>query len=543
MVVRAAPTRENDCRSHQPADALLPGSCRARTTLVPSLGNVTKMRAANFGFPAVLLVGAAVVMAGGFRAPGSEFDEGRLVALPVRILHGAVPYRDFESFYGPANTYVVAAVFKLFGPSLEGERAIGLVVRLLAMLAIFWLGRRFGLVSGLVAGSIAALLLCGEIGAGADPEALALALIALALTVLSAETRARPSSLAFAGGLLGGIAALFRLEILPAVLLGALVLLLPRTRSLVSYACGLLFGLLPYVAVAVVVGYGRLRLNYHDLVATGRDRRLPIPGPHSEAGRILLVSLCATALVLGVGVWRTARTGDPHSRLLLGLGLFAAAQAPFAFWRADAPHILIAGLVPLAFLPCALAKALDRGGSWQGLVVAGSAGLLLALFLLSTTSVRANIATEMRALAGRRVGYDVSYDGRSFIIASRPASIDLQRVVSFLGAEAHPGQRLFVGPSDLRRTNYNDVFLYYLLPWLKPASFYVEVDPFLSNPGSSLPADLERSDYLVLSSRWNGHLEDNASRRLGSPVPNQIVRSLFCVQRRFGTYVVDRRCR
>ena len=35
--------------------------------------------------------------------------------LPVRVLQGAVPYRDFELFYGPANTYVVAGAFELFG--------------------------------------------------------------------------------------------------------------------------------------------------------------------------------------------------------------------------------------------------------------------------------------------------------------------------------------------------------------------------------------------------------------------------------------------
>src|SRR5204862_2671000 len=86
--------------------------------------------------PATLLLVAGVITLGAFPQPGSEFDEGILVSFPVRVLQGAVPYRDFELFYGPANTYVVAGAFELFGASLAAERAIGLVFALVAILAV-----------------------------------------------------------------------------------------------------------------------------------------------------------------------------------------------------------------------------------------------------------------------------------------------------------------------------------------------------------------------------------------------------------------------
>ena len=40
---------------------------------------------------------------------------------------------------------------------------------------------------------------------------------------------------------------------------------------------------------------------------------------------------------------------------------------------------------------------------------------------------------------------------------------------------------------DLRRTNQNDVFVYYLFPRLKPASFYVELDPPVSRTDRRFP--------------------------------------------------------
>jgi hypothetical protein len=42
---------------------------------------------------------------------------------------------------------------------------------------------------------------------------------------------------------------------------------------------------------------------------------------------------------------------------------------------------------------------------------------------------------------------------------------------------AAPGDRLFVGPADLRRTNYNDTFLYHLLPQLRAATYFLEMNP------------------------------------------------------------------
>ena len=63
----------------------------------------------------LIAVASAALLAPAFLAAGSEFDEGIIVSFPSMIIRGEVPYRDFESFYGPGGAYSVAGAFELFG--------------------------------------------------------------------------------------------------------------------------------------------------------------------------------------------------------------------------------------------------------------------------------------------------------------------------------------------------------------------------------------------------------------------------------------------
>ena len=106
---------------------------------------------------------------------------------------------------------------------------------------------------------------------------------------------------------------------------------------------------------------------------------------------------------------------------------------------------------------------------------------------------------------------------------------------------ASAGQRLFVGPADLRRTNYNDTFLYHLLPQLTPATYFLEMNPLSANrPGSRLSADLLSADWLILDHRLDDWSEPNESSRFGSDAPNQIVQSTFELRVRRGPYDIYR---
>lgn len=58
---------------------------------------------------ALLLVG----LAGSWRAPGATMDEGIVLEYPALILHGEVPFRDFQSSYGPGTYLPLAAAYQV----------------------------------------------------------------------------------------------------------------------------------------------------------------------------------------------------------------------------------------------------------------------------------------------------------------------------------------------------------------------------------------------------------------------------------------------
>jgi hypothetical protein len=140
----------------------------------------------------------------------------------------------------------------------------------------------------------------------------------------------------------------------------------------------------------------------------------------------------------------------------------------------------------------------------------------------------------------------VSRDGRTFYFGSARAAAALQQATDDLDTMSEPGQRLFVGPRDLRRTWYSDVVAYWMFPELEPATYYMEMDPGLANAaGSSLPHDVASADWVLLTGFWDGWNEPNTSMDYGSDAPNQAIRDHFCEA---GSYedalvVLYRRCR
>lgn len=116
------------------------------------------------------------------------------------------------------------------------------------------------------------------------------------------------------------------------------------------------------------------------------------------------------------------------------------------------------------------------------------------------------------------------------------------RMLAKLETVSSPGQRLFVGPGDLRRTNYVDTYLYYMMPELTPATYFLEMNPLSANrPRSRLAADVASADWLVLNRVYDHWYEPNRSVEYGSDAPNAVVRKDFEVCGEFGSYLLYRR--
>ncbi|HEY2039515.1 MAG TPA: glycosyltransferase family 39 protein [Edaphobacter sp.] len=77
-----------------------------------------------------------------FKRSCGPYDEFLTLYGSDRVLHGGVPYRDFWTMYGPAQFYVVALFFKLFGVSALTGRIYDALIRASIACASFFLARQ-----------------------------------------------------------------------------------------------------------------------------------------------------------------------------------------------------------------------------------------------------------------------------------------------------------------------------------------------------------------------------------------------------------------
>lgn len=106
-----------------------------------------------------------------------------------------------------------------------------------------------------------------------------------------------------------------------------------------------------------------------------------------------------------------------------------------------------------------------------------------------------------------------------------------------------PGDKVFVGPSDLRLAIANDTFLYYLRPKLIPASRYLEMNPGCANrPGSGLAEQIAKADWIILDTGFDYAMEPSTARIPGPSAPNDVVQNHFCKLSQHDPWVLLRCC-
>lgn len=470
---------------------------------------------------------------------GFEMDEGAVNAYAVRVLEGEVPHRDFLTFYGPANPWFVAGAFAAFGESVGVERALGLLYRLLIVVSLFVLGWRIGgVIGGLAAGIIATTIFLEEIiWAYATYGALGFGLLGLALLALGVGRSPTRSSTALlvAGGVASAAAILVRFDFGLAVVASLIPLLaFAQRRARIQFATAFLATLGVYVAHFIVVGPDRVRRVVDDLLASGSGRYLQRQSIWEYPGNLLAIANLSAAALLLAGaflVWR--RRSDHVPRIVLGAGLFAIGVLPLTISRMDPLHIRPYAIVPLSLVPALalflVAQYVPKRWARIGAAVAVSGFVLWGVDHYGRYSV-----DHFRSIRDVRSGYRGFYDDDS--AAART-------MVEKLSRESSPGESLFVGPLDLRRTNYGPTYMYFLLRQLEPASYYMEMNPGTANrEGSGLAEELRRADWLILTSEWDSPSEENDSQEYGSREPNRVVREEFCLRLAEGQYRLYERC-
>ncbi|HCW01402.1 MAG: hypothetical protein QF777_11310 [Acidimicrobiales bacterium] len=517
----------------------------------------------------VPLVAVLVPLARMLGTGATTMEEGTVLVVASGILDGRLPHADVSYLYAPGSVWTVAGAFSVFGTSVVVERLVGLGYRLLLLWGIHRLARRWGL-STAACTTLATWAVLAPFGLIAYPWVAGLGLLAAGTAlVLDGEDRRT----AAVGASLCGLAAFHQVVLAPAVLLVVVPAFLSATdERRARLGTGLVAGLFPFLLHMVLVGPRVMfeGMVLDPVVRLRAGRRLPLPPDPNDSGDFfarlddlvrgpsrfpgldrpaqitaLFWLLLASTVVLLVMAWRWR--GSARSRLTT-MAVVGAALVPMVLQRPSPNHLKFVGAWTVAVGVVAIAEPLGAllgrlPGRFSGMRLGRSArhlappialaAILGGLALLAPHHIgRFTIdAFTDRPLDGSTA--TVVHDGRTLPVGrgsgAEAVADEIDRLVGLVDALTRPGDRLFVGPADLTRTNYSDTSLYFLLPDLVPASRHIEMNPGLANrQGSGLAADLAAADVLVLTDRFDGWSEPNASVFPGDPAPAAVVADRFC---------------
>lgn len=502
---------------------------------------------------AAVLVLAALATVPTWNDPGDPLDEGLLLLEPELLHEGVLPYEDYESFYGPANTHVLASVYLITGPDVDAERAVGLVYRLAVVAAVFALAASTGPLTALAAGVIAGAFSVG-------PAALAwLAGVALglwALFGLQRSSRGAGTPIPWWAGVAAGLAVSYRPQFGLAVALAAVPLLAGRPLSVSRRFAGwVVVGLVPLLVHVVLSGPVQVfeSLIVDALFRSGPQSSLPLPALSSPDGKLFVMLVGANVVMLAAAALAWVREpGGQEARRLVSLALFSLGLLPQALGRAETLHILNVACVSVALVPTVLASPLllrRLGEGPRRVAAVGATGL--AVLVLAQPWLNGVEANYRRALGGATDPVTASYDrrenwvvrgSREFPFFSSEQAAQVRNLIAAVERNSEPGDRVVFAPEDLYRTFYNQTALYHLFPELEPGTYHLTMAPGTANrEGSRLPENIANADVVVLGTGIYWRLVAPESV-LGSGDATAELKSRFCLRETSYPYQVFTPC-
>lgn len=488
------------------------------------------------------------------------YDEGLILTGAVRVLHGQIPYRDFYANYGPAQFYILAALFRVFGESVLVERLFDLLLKATLVASVYrLLQERCGRAVTLWACVGLLLWLFALYGLSGTP------IIAVALLSLLATARLLPvweGDLLWRGmmlcGAYAGLCALFRPDMGLALMTFhacfvaiAIVRRSGRGRDGIRtfvdlfwpYPLG--FFLITLPAAAYYLVRAPLGAFLHDLVIYPArhyhsGRNLPFPGIRLKTLDNLIIYLLLLIIAFAwYAAVRELREGkeDEVARarpkaasataFLTGFGLLAAVMYGKGIVRVSPSH-LFASILPSILLLAMLYERRAMFPDWMRLAVVALTGL----FALATATGAAREARDLKVFHASALEYELlaarhavpageaswcaerSPLTRGMCFASDEGRLE---TIEYLDRHSAPGQSLFVGVTHHDKIFANDNLIYFAAQRM-PGTRWSHFDPGLQNDATiqaEMVRDLERSapPLVVVDSELDESHEPNDSSK------------------------------
>jgi hypothetical protein len=471
----------------------------------------------------LLALGAAALSAFTILRGYGPHDEGLMLAWARRIADGQWPYRDFWSNYTPGQPLLLAALVKLFGPSLLWWRIVRVAIdATVSVLAFAYVRREAGTGWALGAWVAVAGAMAWPSGPGPNAPALALGLGALLL--------ARRAPLG--AGALAGLAVFVRPEIGVAAALGAA---LEARRAGAGQERGAARVALAATAVAAlalapfaIAAGGAMADQVLGFASVQDLQRLPFP-LHYHGGldpnKLLefylpLILLAGSALWAG---WALVRRDGFALAPLIAVGV------AYLLSRTDEFH-----LVPLSV---ALAVALACAAGRETLALPRAA-LAVALALIAVHGVERRVGQALHPPALAAIPAAAA-DG---VRTTAPYAAALRALIPYVQSRAPDGAPVLVAPPRYDRVRVGDPMLNVLLDRPNPTRYDV-VQPGVVTTAKvqrEMARDLRGTPVIV---RWLSALArerepNGSSRSSGVFVLDRAIARGYRPAARFGDYLV-----
>lgn len=516
-----------------------------------------KSAGTTFAKSALFFFAAAIVLFLSMSLAPNVYDEGLILTGAMRVAAGQIPHRDFYIPYGPAQLYVLAGLFKLFGTSLLVERLFDLLLKALLIAVVFattsfYCHKPIPAAAGFIAGLSVFGLLDDSCGLALTPVSLLnLASTFLILPVIQGTISKRRI---FGVGALAGCAALFRYDTGLALFAIHISLVLvavhltsrgttTRLRTFVSilwpYLLGFAAVFLPpaiyYLSVAPLHPF------IHDIFLfpskyyrSGRNLPFPNIGWKTfDNITIYLIILAAGMSIYYGSIYLFRRPLDKQNALdqqrwhwlLFVFGVLALGMYCKGFVRISLVHLV------LAIIPCflLLAVLVEKRMSFRQPVrvsILCLAGLFAASAAFSSLrelrvlyrlhpSLAGELVSSLRGtIPEMRVDWCNGVNPLTKGICFLPDD-DRIRTTEFLASHTQPDEKLFVGLKRHDIIFANDNLIYFAVQRL-PATRWSHFDPGLQNRydiQTEMIRELQKNapPYIVRDSEFDLIKEPNTS--------------------------------
>jgi hypothetical protein len=538
----------------------------------------------------VFLLSFLVLFLGMTRRP-SVFDEGIVLTAAMRVAAGQIPHRDFYALYGPAQFYILAGLFKLFGKFLLVERLFDVFSKALVVTTVYAIASAY--CSRSIAGYTYIVALLWLFGLDQWPASPMVAVTLLnligSILILSVFAGRGAARSLFAAGGVAGLASLFRYDTGIALLVvhacaisiavylrGSGISNRLRTFAftfwpyLLGFACVTLPPLLYYLSVAPL---GPL---VHDMILYPakyyyRGRNLPFPeiGLHTveDLGIYLPIMIVVVALYVVVAAYLGATGKDVRNYFgvvekqewrgfLITFGLLTAAMYVKGYVRVSLFQMSLAIIPSLLLIAVLFQYRLSFSRPSRILIAClmGTSFLSAASlafhetkdFYINHLSVTEYIFSAVRgALPQAQASWCKSGNPLTRGLCFLP-EIDRARTIEFIESHTRPDQRLYVGLTRHDKIFAADNITYFATQRL-PATRWSELDPDLESRydvQTQMVDEFERNvpPYIVLDSEFAQENEPNdSSRSSGVTLLDDYIRDKYQQVASFGLMSVWQR--